>query len=139
MLPLRVLLFTLIVPGSVTVAVPWLLLTFVDGGDRAASVPRSLPGLTILVVGVAIYAWCAWDFAARGRGTPAPWDPPSRLVTSGLYRYVRNPMYMGIIAIIAGEASAWGSLALAIYAGLLWLAFHLRVALFEEPDRKSVV
>ena len=73
------------------------------------------------------------DFFVSGRGTLAPWDPPAQLVIAGLYRYVRNPMYLAVLLIVAGWSLLYGSLSLAGYALVLVVGFHLRVILHEEP------
>jgi protein-S-isoprenylcysteine O-methyltransferase Ste14 len=73
------------------------------------------------------------DFAVRGRGTLAPWDPPQRLVVDGSYRYVRNPMYVFITLFLAGWALTAGSPVIAAYAVFMLVAFNLRVLLYEEP------
>jgi protein-S-isoprenylcysteine O-methyltransferase Ste14 len=85
------------------------------------------------LLGAAIYFWCAWDFTFAGKGTPAPIYPPKELVATGLYRYVRNPMYAGILTLLLGEALFFASWRLLEYAGFVFLAFHLFVTLYEEP------
>jgi protein-S-isoprenylcysteine O-methyltransferase Ste14 len=72
-------------------------------------------------------------FALQGLGTPAPVAPPQKLVVTGLYRHVRNPMYVAIVAVILGQATLFGDRTLLIYGGLLWLSFHAFVLAFEEP------
>lgn len=72
-------------------------------------------------------------FALQGRGTPAAVAPPQRLVVSGLYRYVRNPMYVSAVAVIFGQALLFGDWRLAVYAVLFWLACHAFVLVYEEP------
>jgi len=72
-------------------------------------------------------------FAVKGLGTPAPVFPPRHLVVSGLYCYVRNPMYVAVIAVIAGQALVFANLRLLAYGAAVWLAFHLFVLFFEEP------
>jgi protein-S-isoprenylcysteine O-methyltransferase Ste14 len=123
------LLFTVLVPGSVAVAVPlWIV-----GGDTAATgVGRSL-AVVPLALGAAIYFWCLWDFATFGHGTPAPIDAPRRLVIRGLYRFVRNPMYVGVLLVIAGLSLWFGSKSLAAYAAAIFAGFHSFVVLYEEP------
>ena len=69
----------------------------------------------------------------QGLGTPAPIAPPQHLVVTGLYRYVRNPMYVAVIAVILGQALLFGDLRLMTYGGLMWLAFHAFVLTYEEP------
>lgn len=90
-------------------------------------------GLVPMVVGAAGYFQCVRDFIAAGRGTPAPWDPPTELVVVGLYRYVRNPIYVSILIILAGEAIFFEAVVLVLYGGGVFLGFHLAVVLYEEP------
>lgn len=129
----RALIFTLLVPGSVTVGVPYLLLSSGARAAAPANGPIQLAGLVPMAVGAAIYLWCAWDFAATGKGTPGPWDAPRVFVSRGPYRRVRNPMYIGVELILSGEAIVFGSWMLAAYAALVWVIFHLFVLLYEEP------
>src|SRR5580693_2406201 len=72
-------------------------------------------------------------FALQGLGTPAPIAPPRNLVVTGLYRYVRNPIYVGVAAVIFGQALLFSDWRLLWYAALLWLFFHLFVLVYEEP------
>lgn len=128
---LRAIIFTILVPGTVIVAVPIVLL---QSGYALGMWPGlRVLGLFPIAVGVGVYLWCGWDFAAAGKGTPAPYDPPSLLVTRGLYKFVRNPIYVAIVLIIAGEALLFDSLTLLGYAVLLLTLFHFRVVFFEEP------
>lgn len=127
----RTVIFTLVVPGTVTVLVPhWILpprAQFLLGG-------YGLLGMSLLGAGMAIYLWCAfWAFALVGQGTPAPIDAPKRLVVHGLYRYVRNPIYWGVSFILGGEAIMFRSWVLVRYAIGFWLLAHLFVLLYEEP------
>jgi protein-S-isoprenylcysteine O-methyltransferase Ste14 len=117
------------------VAVPALLLAselntagmrFEAGVSRWFAVP--LTG-----AGIFIFVWTVVDFVVRGRGTPNPADPPTRLVTSGPYRLSRNPMYVALVSVVIGEALWSGSRLLLIYAGLFIMAAHLRVIAYEEP------
>jgi len=127
---LKTLLFTILVPGTVVVLVPaWLLRGqgTLQGGRTGAA------GGLLLVCGAVLYFRCAWDFAVRGRGTPAPVDPPRELVVSGPYKYVRNPIYLGVLAMVIGEAALYRANILLGYAGALFLAFHLFVVTYEEP------
>ncbi len=122
------LLFTVLVPGTVAVYVP--LLT--AGSRSPASGTLFVIGLALLVVGAATYAWCVWDFATFGRGTPAPIDAPKKLVVRGLYRYTRNPMYVGVLTVIMGWAALFRSAKLALYALVVGTCFHLFIVLYEE-------
>lgn len=133
MVALRTLLFTVVVPGTVAVYVPWWILGSRGGLQQARLGLVGLAGLALLTAGVATYLRCAWDFTFAGRGTPAPIDPPRELVVRGPYRYTRNPMYVGVTAALVGEALLFRSGALGIYALGAFGAFHLFIRLYEEP------
>jgi protein-S-isoprenylcysteine O-methyltransferase Ste14 len=96
---------------------------------------RSTQVLGVLCVGagVALLATCVWEFARTGRGTLAPVDPPRTLVVRGVYRYVRNPMYLGVATIVLGEALVAGSGALFGYCAAFVVAANLFVIGYEEP------
>lgn len=132
MILLKTVIFTFVVPGTVTLVVPyWLLST------RPAPLPRQTEffqyfGVPLILIGAIIYSWCAWDFTFAGKGTPAPIDPPKELVVRGLYRYVRNPMYVGVLSILIGEAMVFRSLALFEFAAIAFIFFHLFVVFYEE-------
>ena len=130
---LKNLLFTLVVPGTVAVYVP----VFVFSHDPAQFSLNSLAGGLLLSIGVAIYLWCLWDFATAGRATPAPIDPPKHLVVRGLYRFSRNPMYVGVVAAIFGWAVMFSASSIALYGLIVAGFFHLFVILFEEPYLKQ--
>jgi protein-S-isoprenylcysteine O-methyltransferase Ste14 len=128
---LKTAVFTVLAPGTVAGYVPWRLretsVVQVGGGQRWAA-------LAVMALGIAIYLYTAfWGFAVIGGGTPAPIDPPKTLVVRGLHRFVRNPMYIGVLLIIAGQAWLFWSKALCIYGVLVGLAFHLFVLIYEEP------
>jgi protein-S-isoprenylcysteine O-methyltransferase Ste14 len=112
-------------PGIVAFFVPRLLRP--DGAALRAW------GLVPLGVGVVLLLWCVRDFYVAGRGSLAPWAPPERLVTAGLYRVTRNPMYVAVVLILVGWALTFPSRVLWLYAGAVAVAFHLRVILGEEP------
>jgi protein-S-isoprenylcysteine O-methyltransferase Ste14 len=89
--------------------------------------------MVIGAAGAAVAMWCIFTFASIGSGTPAPFDPPRRLVIQGPYRFVRNPMYFGAGLALASAALFYESLPLLSYAGLFFLATHLFVVWYEEP------
>ena len=132
MLFFRALIAFLILPGTFAGLVP----TLVVSSDRWRGHGFAW-GAVPLVIGAAILFWCVRDFYVAGKGTLAPWDPPKHLVVVGFYRFVRNPMYMGILILLAGWALITGSALLAAYSGLLAVAFHLRAVLYEEPRLKQ--
>jgi protein-S-isoprenylcysteine O-methyltransferase Ste14 len=90
-------------------------------------------GLTLVVAGALLTLWCVATFATRGRGTPAPFDPPREFVAVGPYRYVRNPMYLGAFGILLGSGLVLRSPAVAGLAVFFLLFTHLLVLLYEEP------
>ena len=126
---LKTALFTVIVPGTVAVLVPLFLVahrTVVVG-------PTLWLAIILFTLGIVLYLRTAWDFAVIGKGTPAPIDPPVRLVTRGPYRYSRNPMYISILTIIAAWAALFGSAILVVYAVAMFVIYSLIVRFFEEP------
>ena len=129
----KTLLFTVLVPGTVTIYVPRRILLSRSGNDVLPIGPLRYLGAALLAAGAAVYLWCAWDFATAGRGTPAPIDSPRSLVVRGLYRHVRNPMYIGILLLLAGEAMLFQSRSLLGYTGIVFLFFFLFVVAYEEP------
>ncbi len=126
----KTLLFTLLVPGTVVVLVPHAIRE--AAGDAPASALLRLLALVPALAGLVSYSWCAFDFA-RAAGTPAPIDPPKELVVRGLYRFSRNPMYVGVLSLIAAQALYFGSAGLWLYAALVFCAFQGFVVLYEEP------
>ncbi len=130
---IKTILFTVLVPGTVTIAIPYWLLSRFQPRVPFSFGPWSLIGVVLIPAGAGAYLWCAWEFSTRGKGTPALWDPPVVFVATGLYRWVRNPMYLGILLMLVGEALAFDSLAIAVYALLLGVGFHLFVISIEEP------
>ena len=92
-----------------------------------------IAGMIIGGIGAAVALWCVLAFAFIGKGTPAPFDPPRRLVIRGPYRFVRNPMYIGAGLALLGTAVFYLSWPLLIYAGVFFIATHLFVLAYEEP------
>jgi protein-S-isoprenylcysteine O-methyltransferase Ste14 len=127
---LNTVVFTVVVPRTVAILIPrWLV-----GGFRwAGNGPLPWLGCVVCTAGAAIYFRCAWEFAVRGLGTPAPIAPTRFLVTTALHRYVRNPMYLGVALAIAGEAALFRSLHVLAYAGLMLTIAHIFVVMYEEP------
>jgi protein-S-isoprenylcysteine O-methyltransferase Ste14 len=132
MLLLRSIFFTFLLPGTVTVLLPFWLIS--SRGARLSS-HQALHyfGFPLIVIGATGLLWCIWDFFSKGRGTLAPFDQPKHLVVKGLYRYVRNPMYVSVTTILIGEAIFFMSVPILIEAGVFILLSHLFVTLYEEP------
>jgi protein-S-isoprenylcysteine O-methyltransferase Ste14 len=125
--------FTLVVPGTVGVLIPSVLLSESGGSYRMPATAWRWIGFLPLIIGACIYFKCAWDFAVTGLGTPAPIDMPRRLVVKGLYRFVRNPMYVGVASFVVGQAILFGSVAVGVYIVSVWLICNLFVVFYEEP------
>ena len=130
-LALRAGLATLYFAAVFFVAVPAWILT---AGDAPAvrGLPRLVGALAIGLAGAAVL-WLVAVFVLRGRGTHVPLDPPRHLIATGLYAWIRNPMYLLYVVILLGEALWFGSWMLAGYALVFWLVFHAYVVGREEP------
>ncbi len=126
---LKNLLFTLVVPGTVAIYLPLLI---ARGRIASSNTGLLVIGPFLIVLGAGIYVWCVWDFASIGRGTPLPVDAPRRLIVRGLYRYSRNPMYLGVLLVVLGWSAVFASPQLLIYAMGVGLAVHLFVVFYEE-------
>ena len=125
---LRALFAFLALPGIVAFAAPicWLVAT------SHTTLVQPL-GLLPLLVGCAGLLWCVRDFYVLGKGTLAPWSPPQHLVTAGLYRYSRNPMYVSVLLIVLGWGVSFAVRGLYWYVFFAAITFQLRVVFFEEP------
>ena len=130
---LRAVVAFLTLPAVVAGVIPWGLSRLPGPilGSWGWGVFPIVAGLLVLLASVV-------SFYRRGRGTLAPWDPPKHLVVQDLYRFNRNPMYVGVILIIVGWFLLTGSLWNASYAFIMPIIFHLRVVLYEEPQMRSL-
>ena len=132
---LKNLLFTVLIPGTVGVYIPLRI---------AGAQPLDEPGWAwllaapLLLAGAFVYFWCLWNFAVTGRGTPAPIDPPKKLIVRGPHRYVRNPMYLGVLSVATGWAVLFRSSGILLYAASVALLFHLVVLVIEEPSLRHL-
>lgn len=133
-LVLRNLAFAVVVPGAGGAYVPWLILTRHDG--RLPPV-AAWYAVSVIVAGVGLYTWCAFAFGHTGRGTPGLWDAPRRVVATGPYSFVRNPIYLAALLIVSGEAWLFESPSLLLYAAGLAVAFHLLIVGYEEPRLRA--
>jgi protein-S-isoprenylcysteine O-methyltransferase Ste14 len=124
------LLFLVVAPGTVAGLLPWWISRY-----RFAPEPLALriAGALLVTLGTLFLLDSFARFALKGLGTPAPVAPPSHLVVSGCYRFVRNPMYVAVLAIIVGQVILFGNPALFAYAALVVAAFHAFVLGYEEP------
>ena len=131
MTALKSLFFFILVPGLLVGYLPYWLTTntpalFDFGFLRWIALPLWFAGWLTMI-------WCFYDFTAKGRGTPAPVEPPRELVASGPYRFVRNPMYVAGIVILLGYVLWWPSLSILVTPVIFFVAVHLFVTLYEEP------
>jgi len=119
--------------GFVLVFLPARILSW-SGMVRpsAMDMPQIL-GALIGTIGAAVALWCVFSFALIGKGTPAPFDPPRRLVIRGPYRFARNPMYIGALLALGGTALFFQSIPLLLFCGGFLLCTHFFVVFYEEP------
>ena len=130
MTALKSFLFLIVAPGMVAGYIPLALLR---RGSQIETGVLAYLAFPLWLVGGVILLWSFWNFLVQGRGTPAPIDPPKELVAVGFYRYVRNPMYVSVLAIIIGHFLWFGFWNLLIYAVIVFLAFNTFVTYYEEP------
>jgi protein-S-isoprenylcysteine O-methyltransferase Ste14 len=135
MTALKTIIFFLLVPGVCMGVVPvWLVLTepawFSFGAFRWLVIPLWLAGWAAL-------GWCFWNFTVQGRGTPNPLDPPRKLVVTGLYRSIRNPMYIGATIILVGYVLWSPSLPILLMPVICFGAAYLFVRYYEEPHLRK--
>src|SRR3954468_10151393 len=128
------LLFLFIAPGTLAGLVPWWLTGWaIDDWPQAYATPLRLAGAVLIVLGVPALLHAFARFVLEGIGTPAPVAPPEHLVVGGLYRYVRNPMYIALIATIVGQALVLAQPGLLLYAVVVAVALVAFVYGYEEP------
>ena len=134
MTALKSLLFLLAAPGMVAGYIP---LAFLRRGPLVETGILAYLALPFWGVGIVILLWSFWNFLREGRGTPAPIDPPKELVATGFYRFVRNPMYTGVLAASLGHFLWFGYWNLLLYTIVVFLVFHAFVTYYEEPVLKK--
>ena len=131
---LETILATIFVPGTACFLVPYLLLRAAGTARMPSFGVVQFLSVVIAVLGSAMVVWVSAAFVRIGRGTPVPIHPPSRFVASGLYRYVRNPMYAGALLIMLAWAAYFGSVWILLYAAGFWIVFTVFLIVFEEPQ-----
>ena len=122
-------LFFMIAPGAVAGVVPWFITRYADPAD----LPVALVGFVVVALGLAALVACFVQFVREGRGTPAPIALTQDLVVGGPYRWVRNPMYLAVGAIILGQAVAFASVGVLVWFGLFAVAVVSFVTAYEQP------
>lgn len=127
---IKTIIFTVFVPGTVLGYLPYRA---TDGFSNPAGGALAVFSFVLMGIGAAIYFRCAWEFAVRGLGTPAPIAPTKYLVTTALHRYIRNPMYVGVFLVLVGEIILFRSKTLLEYGAFFCVAVQLFVLFYEEP------
>ena len=127
------IIFVLLVPGTVVVLGPWLLTGWRFASPLLGWTMTRWLGVVLLVLALPLFATFNLRFVVEGHGTPAPIAPTDRLVVGGPFRWVRNPGYVSVLALLVGQALFFASPQLFAYAAVVALAFHLFVVLYEEP------
>jgi protein-S-isoprenylcysteine O-methyltransferase Ste14 len=130
-------LFLVLAPGTVGGLVPWWITRWHVQSATITRLPVQVGGALLVAVGLVVLLDSFARFALKGLGTPAPVFPTQHLVVSGPYRYVRNPMYVAVLAVIVGQAFIFGSIRLLEYAAVPWLAAHLFVVAYEESTLRA--
>ncbi len=134
---LRAITYSVLFIGFILVFLPAQVLSEAGVTRPALLGPAQFAGMVVSALGATIALSCILTFVFIGRGTPAPFDPPRRLVARGPYRHVRNPMYLGAGLALIGAALFYETGALWAYAGGFLLVTHLLVVLYEEPTLRQ--
>jgi protein-S-isoprenylcysteine O-methyltransferase Ste14 len=125
--------FFVLVPFVLAGVIPWWITRWEFRAPFLGFEGTRYLGVLLILAGVPGLIDSFTQFAVKGLGTPAPVAPTQNLVVSGLYRYVRNPMYIAVVSVIFGQALLFGDLRLLFYGALFWLVCHLFVLFYEEP------
>jgi len=129
--------FLVLAPGFVAGLMPWWISHWQVRAPFLGMPLFRLAGGLLITLGVIGLLDSFVRFALQGVGTPAPVFPTSHLVVTGLYGYVRNPMYVAVVSTILGQALILGNVTLLEYGGLVWLLFHVFVLIYEEPTLRA--
>jgi protein-S-isoprenylcysteine O-methyltransferase Ste14 len=129
--------FLVVAPGTLAVWVPWTICRWRMAPPLLGIFSLRILGALLIAAGLPVLLDSFGRFALQGLGTPAPIAPPRHLVVTGLYRYVRNPMYVAVSALIFGQGLSFGSAQVLEYGLAVWLGFHLFVLLYEEPTLRG--
>jgi protein-S-isoprenylcysteine O-methyltransferase Ste14 len=130
-------LFLVLVPGIIAGAIPWWVSHWqIKPGVLDIGALKIIGGILIFF-GLLVLLDSFARFALQGIGTPAPIAPTRHLVVTGVYRHVRNPMYVAVTALVLGQALLFAREGLLVYGAALWLAFHLFILFYEEPTLRK--
>ena len=129
--------FLVIAPGIVAGLAPWWISRWEFGPPLLGFWPGRIVGALLICAAIPVLLDSFKRFAFEGLGTPAPVFPTRHLVVHGLYRYVRNPIYVAVVSLILGQGLLFGSIRTLEYGALVWLGFHLFVLAYEEPTLRT--
>jgi protein-S-isoprenylcysteine O-methyltransferase Ste14 len=129
--------FLVIAPGTLAGYVPWRICRWQFAPPLLGFLPFRMIGALLIALGLPVLLDSFARFALQGLGTPAPVAPPKHLVVTGLYRYVRNPMYVAVTSLILGQGLLFGTVRVLEYGIIVWLGFHIFVLAYEEPTLRS--
>src|SRR5215831_15921412 len=130
-------IFLVIAPGIVAEQVPWRICRWHVGAPLLGTISFRVVGVLLVAAGLPVLLDSFARFALQGLGTPAPILPTQHLVVSGLYRYVRNPMYVAVVSLILGQGLFFGSVRVLEYGITVWVLFHLFLLIYEEPTLRK--
>ncbi len=130
-------IFLVIAPGTLAVYLPWTFTQWRMAPPLLGLFRLRVLGWIMIAAGVPALLDSFARFAIQGLGTPAPVAPPQHLVVTGLYRWVRNPMYVAVLSLIFGQGLLFGNVGLLEYGIVVWLGFFAFVRLYEEPTLRS--
>jgi protein-S-isoprenylcysteine O-methyltransferase Ste14 len=126
-------IFLVVAPGTIAVYLPWTICRWQFAPPLLGFFSFRMVGVLMIAAGLPVLLDSFARFAIQGLGTPAPIAPPERLLVSGLYQYVRNPMYVAVSLLVFGQGLLFGSVRLLEYGVVVWLGFFAFVVLYEEP------
>ena len=126
-------IFLVVAPGTIAVYIPWTICRWRFASPLLGFFPFRIIGVLMITAGLPVLLDSFVRFAIKGMGTPAPVAPPQHLVMTGLYRHVRNPMYVAVSLLIFGQGLLFGSVRLLEFGVVVWLAFFAFVVFYEEP------
>lgn len=132
----RNLLFTILQPGIVAGLIPYFIVRRQWLFRHYRLDFQGILGTAVFTVGLILMGYCIYLFATRGKGTLSPFDRTKNLVVQDVYRFSRNPMYVGVILILIGEALITGSLEMLVYTVIVFFLFHAFILFIEEPRLK---
>lgn len=134
---IRNLVFTILQPGIVAGLIPYLVVRDQLGQTLSFQQTHQIFGLLVFMIGFVVMIYCIYQFAVDGRGTLSPFDRTQKLVAKGLYRFSRNPMYVGVLGMLSGEAVFFQGPLLWIYSLLVFTLFNVFIFFIEEPRLKK--